>query len=166
VSPSSTLSNPEEIRVLAPGDCEETSKLMAGVIYNLDYYSRHARQAEVAKYSATRLRQLIEADGHAVLVAIRDSQPVGFCVSTYDDGVIWLAWFGVKESARSQGIGSKLLNAAINGVRERGCHKIWCDSRTSNVESAAVLQRAGFLQICRIDRHWYGQDFFLWEKEV
>jgi len=139
---------------------------MAEVISETDYYSPEARRSEISKYTASKLLDLIQADAKSVLVATNSGGPVGFCISTYDDGLIWLSWFGVAKSERSRHIGSQLLNAAIGQVASRGCHKIWCDSRTSNLESRSVLLRAGFREICRLEKHWYGHDFSLWEKFV
>jgi ribosomal protein S18 acetylase RimI-like enzyme len=139
---------------------------MAEVISEIEYYSPEARRSEISKYTASKLLELIRGDAKSVLVATNRGSPVGFCISTYDDGLIWLAWFGVARSQRSRQIGSQLLDAAVDLVRPRGCHKIWCDSRTSNMESRSVLIRAGFREICRVEKHWYGHDFWLWEKFV
>jgi GNAT superfamily N-acetyltransferase len=162
------IDNSEDVhvRTLSDDDCDAASRLISEIISDLSYYSSHAREAEISKYSPSRLRDLIRLDARSVLIASRQSRLVGFLVSTYDDGVIWLAWFGVRKEERSTGVGSRLLKTAISQVRERGCAKIWCDTRTENVESGLALERAGFERLCRIDRHWYGLDFFLWEKIV
>jgi len=155
-----------EITPLSLSLCEPTSRLIAEIVSDLEYYSPVARQAEISKYSAAKLLDLIRADARSVLIATIGDTLAGFCISTYDDGLIWLAWFGVAKSHRSKGIGSLLLATTIEFVRPRGCHKIWCDSRTSNLESRSVLSRAGFREICRLEKHWYGHDFLLWEKPV
>ena len=155
-----------EIVVLPEELCEPASKLIAEVISPLEYYSPSAREAEISKYTPDKLRELIRKDAKAVLIATIGPALAGFCISTYDDGLIWLAWFGVAKSQRLKGLGSQLLNASIALVSSRGCHKIWCDSRTSNLESRSVLLRAGFREICLLENHWYGQDFWLWEKLV
>ena len=64
------------------------------------------------------------------------------------------------------GIGRSLLEKLELRAKELSSHKIWCDSRTENHASAALLRRQGYAQICTLRRHWYAQDFFIWEKYV
>ncbi len=146
--------------------CEATSELMKVVISETPYYSVDALRAEIAKYPPEKLRSLVRDDASSVLIARVAEDVVGFCVSTYDDGIIWLAWFGVGKEHRARGIAARLVGAAVASVRARGCHKIWCDTRTTNTESRAVLTRVGFRQVCTLENHWYGHDFLIWERTV
>jgi ribosomal protein S18 acetylase RimI-like enzyme len=147
-------------------ESERVAPLIKEVILPLTYYSEAARSAEIAKYSAESLQALVHDDAYSVLLAESEDriEPVGFCISRYDDGVIWLAWFGVCGICRGQGVGSILLKALEEATRARGCAKIWCDTRTDNLISQRALERAGFIKICALFNHWYGQDFYLWEK--
>jgi ribosomal protein S18 acetylase RimI-like enzyme len=155
-----------QVRTLAPDEAHVVAALVRTVVGPLAYYSEAARAAEIAKYSAADLAGMAEGDAAGVIVAATGATIVGFCISRYDDGVIWLSWFGVDPEWRGSGVGTALLGALEAGVRARGCHKIWCDTRTENVRSQAVLRRAGYTEICRLDDHWYGQDFVLWQKVV
>ena len=161
---SAESSAPIHVRPLAPGEEHAVAALVRAVVEPLAYYSEAARTAEIAKYSAANLAVMAEEDAAAVIVAAVGARVVGFCISRYDDGVIWLSWFGVDPAWRGSGVGGALLGALEAGVRARGCRKIWCDTRTENVRSQAVLRRAGYTEICRLDDHWYGQDFILWQK--
>ncbi|MFZ2491416.1 MAG: GNAT family N-acetyltransferase [Thermoanaerobaculia bacterium] len=151
---------------MADDEAIKTSVLIAAVIADLPYYNERAKRDETAKYAAAELTQLAHDDPDSVLVATMGSQIVGFCISKYDDATIWLSWFGVAPANRSTGMGRRLLEALELTVRRRGAHKIWCDTRTDNVRSQAVIQRFGFRRITEIANHWYGQDFVLWEKLV
>ena len=143
---------------------DQVSHLISEVIQPLEYYSSDARSQEIAKHSAARLVEYIREDPDAVLVAWEGDEPVGFCVSRYDDGLIWLAWFGVKATHRKNRMGSALLSALAETLPLRRAHKIWCDTRTTNLASQNVLRNAGFRQAATLTNHWYGQDFYLWEK--
>jgi ribosomal protein S18 acetylase RimI-like enzyme len=148
---------------VAPHECDAVAALMRDTIQPLAYYNARAIAAELAKYSAVALRSLVAADPQAVLVARDAGTPVGFCVSRFDDGTIWLDWFGTAARARGRGIGASLLAALAKTLPSRHAHKIWCDSRTDNTESRSVLERAGFRRIATLTNHWYEQDYFLWE---
>ncbi len=137
--------------------------LIRQTIESLSYYNERAKQEELAKYGARELEQLTAEDPDSVLLATSDGELVGFCVSRYDDGLIWLSWFGVRSSHRRAGIGAKLLTALAETLPRRRAHKVWCDTRTANEASAQVLTRAGFQRLAELRNHWYGQDFYLWE---
>ena len=142
------------------------SHLILTVISQLEYYNARARREELAKYTEAELLRMQSEDSDSVLVAHMGDGLAGFCLSLYDDGVIWLAWFGVECQWREKGIGTALLAALECTVRGRRCHKMWCDTRTVNLKSQKTLKKAGFKRICELERHWYGQDFYLWQKLV
>jgi ribosomal protein S18 acetylase RimI-like enzyme len=148
---------------VAKDEIDAVAALMRGVIEPLAYYNERAIAAELTKYSADQLRGLDEGDPQAILVARDGEDVLGFCVSRFDDGTVWLSWFGVDASARGRGAGAALIGALKATLPSRNAHKIWCDSRTDNVESASVLERAGFRRITTLENHWYNQDYFLWE---
>lgn len=145
-------------------DAQGISDLITSIIQSLDYYNERARTEEVNKYSPSKLTDSIIEDPDSILVARDDSGVLGFCISRYDDGVIWLAWFGVNPVCRQKGIGSQLLVALDETLPKRRAHKIWCDTRTENLTAQGVLRKAGYSKIGTLKNHWYGQDFFLWEK--
>ncbi|MBI3813383.1 MAG: GNAT family N-acetyltransferase [Nitrospinae bacterium] len=145
-------------------DAPQLSHLVEVVITKLAYYNTREQQEELAKYSREALCALIECDPDAVLVAAAEGDIVGFCISRYDDGVLWLSWFGVREDHRGAGIGRELLSALESSCPRRKCHKIWCDTRVPNDRSARVLANAGYHKVCTLLNHWYGQDFHIWEK--
>ncbi len=153
----------QPIGPVAHNEFDALVTLMHDTIESLAYYNERAISAELKKYTAENLRALAVSDPHAIIVA-RDSDGLtGFCLSRFDDGTIWLSWFGTAARARGRGIGASLLAALAATLPSRNAHKIWCDSRTDNKESKSVLERAGYTRITTLVNHWYGQDYFLWE---
>ena len=148
------------------GEANELNHLFVRIVEALPYYNDTAKRSEIAKYSAESLRESAEKEPDSVLVARVGEQIVGFCFSESDDGLVWLAWFGVDPSFRNQGVGSQLLTKLEDTVRSGRSHKIWCDCRTENEASKVALARHGYVQLCTVRNHWYGQDFILWEKLV
>ena len=150
---------------MAPSESEAVNELFADVVNELPYYTVAAKASEIKTHSAEALYNSVTADRHAVLVA-RTDHIIGFCISRYDDGLIWISWFGVNKAYRRQKIATALLSAVERTVVERGCHKIWCDSRTNNKPSMNILTTRQYQQICTVRNHWYGLDFILWEKVI
>ena len=154
------------IERLDPRDAARVAGLMREVIAAVPFYSDEAKRSETGKYGEEALREAAGADPDAVLVAKAGGEVAGFCVSRYDDGLIWLSWFGVHPAWRGAGVADLLLARLEEATRARGIHKVWCDSRTENLPSRRALARAGFREICTVTDHWYGQDFVLLEKPV
>ena len=157
---------PVRVERLHPRDAARVAALMREVIAAVPYYSDEAKRSETGKYGEEALREAAGADPDAVLVAKAGDDVLGFCVSRYDDGLIWLSWFGVHPAWRGAGVADLLLARLEEATRARGIHKVWCDSRTENLPSRRALARAGFREICTVTHHWYGQDFVLLEKPV
>ena len=151
---------------MQPDEAESLSLLFTQVVKALPYYNETAKRSELEKYSAISLCDSISNDPDSVLVARATREIVGFCLSRHDDGLIWLAWFGVHPLYRRRGVGSALLQKLEDIVRNGRSHKIWCDCRTENEISKRVLTDHGYTQLCTVLNHWYGQDFILWEKLV
>jgi ribosomal protein S18 acetylase RimI-like enzyme len=148
------------------GEAEDISKLFRQIVSDLAYYNDVAKKSEIAKYSPELLRASVAETPSSVLVAREGRIPVGFCFNKDDDGLVWLAWFGVHPSYRRQGIGLELLRELEQVARDRSSHKIWCDCRTENAASKVALSNYGYVALCTVRNHWYGQDFILWEKSV
>lgn len=148
---------------VAAHEFDALAALMRDTIRPLVYYNERAIAAELVKYTAEKLRAKSQDDPHAILVARDGDGLAGFCVSRFDDGTVWLDWFGTAARARNRGIGTALLAALAATLSARSAHKIWCDSRVDNVESKSVLERAGYRRTTTLVNHWYGQDYYLWE---
>jgi ribosomal protein S18 acetylase RimI-like enzyme len=153
------------VDLMKTSEAEALSSLFRQVVTLLPYYNETAKNSEIKKYSPRLLRESTAADPESALVAKQDGQLLGFCLSRYDDGLIWLEWFGVHPAHRRKGVASALLRALEKKARKR-THKIWCDCRTENGPSIEILTAHQYQQLCTLRNHWYGQDFILWEKLV
>ncbi|MEO5684330.1 MAG: GNAT family N-acetyltransferase [Chitinophagaceae bacterium] len=154
------------LRFATEQDAVPLAKTIEEVITHIPYYNDLAKHNETARYNAAALAAKIKDDKHAVIIAETDTEIAGFCLSRFDDYTIWLEWFGVVDNYRGIGLTAQLLQKMEETVAERGCHKIWCDCRTSNQAAVHLLGKAAYTQITTIKNHWYNQDFILWEKYI
>jgi ribosomal protein S18 acetylase RimI-like enzyme len=153
-----------EFGPMEPNEAEHAASVFRDIVDSLPYYNVHARAAEIAKYSAPALLEAQAEDPDSVLIARVHGEIAGICISRLDDTLIWLSWFVVDPRYRRMGVGVSLIERLEESVRARKIHKIWCDCRTDNPASKALLIRQGFEPLCTVRNHWYGQDFILWEK--
>jgi len=151
------------IRDAAVGDAEGSADLLGRIIHTLDIYSPEARRREIAKYGSSDVRRIIKSG--IVVVAEDAGKIVGTCLGYEDDALIWLSWFVVDEEYRRLGFTKAMVNRFVERAQQIS-HKVWCDCRTTNTASIQLLERAGFERIATVIRHWYGQDFILWQKSL
>ena len=45
-------------------------------------------------------------------------------------------------------------------------HKIWLDTRINNKESIALFKKLKYKKAATFKKHYYGQDFYIWEKLI
>jgi len=140
----SVVSEKVAVRRMRAGDEDVLNRLFVDIVQSLPYYNETAKRSEIAKYTPQLLREHVKKDPDSVLVAHLAEKLVGFCFSNMDDGLVWLAWFGVHPSYRKHGVGRALLERLDETVRSRRSHKIWCDCRTENEASKIVLARHGY----------------------
>jgi ribosomal protein S18 acetylase RimI-like enzyme len=155
-----------KIAPLQPADAPSLSAFFAKILLDLPYYNERAQAAEREKYSTNGLRKLIRRDPGSILVAKTRSRLVGYCFSSHDDSLVWMAWIAVHPDCRRTKIASTLIQALEARARRLGSHKIWCDCRTENEVSKSMLLHNQFRQICVVRNHWFEQDFILWEKSI
>jgi len=162
------MTAPSHIRIdpMGESEAEMVSALVREIVEPLPYYNDLARQSEIAKYTAEHLREYMQEDAYSVSVARVDDQVVGFSISRFDDYLIWISWLGVRPNARRAGVARALLADIERTAVLRGAHKVWADSRTENNAMSVLFPQAGYERITTIARHWYRQDFHLWQKSL
>jgi ribosomal protein S18 acetylase RimI-like enzyme len=155
-----------QIRSAQANDIDEIVMLFSRVVRSLDIYSEESRADEVRKFSSDELALRIDGDPNAVSVAFRDNKLAGFLITEDQHGPIWIHWYGVNPDFRGLGVGEAILKHLISAAPDRKATKIWCDTRTNNIQSISLLEKLNFDRLCEIKNHWHGQDFYLWARDI
>lgn len=155
-----------DVRYATAKDTPAIVALFARVVEPLDIYSQAARSDEIQKFSQAEIQRRIAEDAHAISLAFVNDTLAGFAITEDQRGPIWIHWYGVNPDCRGQGVGRAILQHMIASAPERGGTRIWCDTRTANVGSIALLKELGFEQLCELKNHWHGQDFYLWSRDI
>jgi ribosomal protein S18 acetylase RimI-like enzyme len=154
------------IRTAELKDLKAIEIMFKEMMNDIPYYNELAKTNEINHYTVENLKRKISIDEFSVIVATDNEKIIGFCFNRFDDYTIWLEWIITDTNYRKSGIGQQILEKLQAYSKIRNCHKIWCDCRTSNAISKSFLEKFGFKLIVELKRHWYQQDFYLFEKEI
>jgi len=98
-------------------------------------------------------------DGRALILLAREEQrPVGVAYLSFQwalergGNVLWLEELYVLPEWRGRGIGTRLLQAALDAARARGCLAVELEVEASHARAANLYARAGFRALHRV--HW------------
>lgn len=153
-----------KIGVLKITDVPRYHRLIGQVIISTKYYSLQARKKEIAGYSLGWLKSGIKTPRRILLCAKDGNKVVGFLFGYISTGMLHLIWLGVDSNYRKLGIGQQLMLKAESWGRGKKVHKIWFDTRINNKQSIALVVKLKYRKAALLRKHYYGQDFFIWEK--
>jgi len=98
-------------------------------------------------------------DGRALILLAREGdRPVGVAFLSFQwtlergGRVMWLEELYVLPERRGQGTGQRLLEAALEAARARGCLAVELEVEASHSRAANLYARAGFQPLARV--HW------------
>jgi ribosomal-protein-alanine N-acetyltransferase len=102
--------------------------------------------AHPAMYFACAREQT--ADGYAA------ERVRGYVVAWFAGGQGEIANLAVEESARGRGLGSELLDAALDEARGHGTEEVFLEVRSSNVRARELYESRGFVEVGRRRRYY------------
>ena len=93
-------------------------------------------------------RSVIEAKlavDDLIFVAVDEEEIVGACMAGYDGHRGWLYAVAVLNEYRRKGIGTRLVNCAMETLKKLGCIKVNLQIRSTNIEVTSFYKSLGFL---------------------
>ena len=79
-----------------------------------------------------------------IFIAEQDGKIIGACQAGYDGHRGWLYGVAVSTKQRRRGIGTRLVESAIQALEERGCKKVNLQIRSGNKQVADFYRALGF----------------------
>ena len=78
----------------------------------------------------------------------------GYVVAWFAGGQGEIANIAVDESARGRGVGSALLDAALDEARGHGTEEVFLEVRSSNLRARELYESRGFVEVGRRQRYY------------
>jgi ribosomal-protein-alanine N-acetyltransferase len=79
---------------------------------------------------------------------------LGYVVAWFAGGQGEIANLAVDDSARGRGVGSALLDAAIEEARRHGTDEVFLEVRSSNARARQLYESRGFVEVGRRRRYY------------
>jgi ribosomal protein S18 acetylase RimI-like enzyme len=95
-----------------------------------------------------RTTKFLSSEGHHLLVALDDHDPIGFVTGVEtthpDKGTeMFLYELSVHPDHRTRGVGRALVGALADLARDRGCYGMWVGTESDNAAALATYRAAG-----------------------
>ena len=114
-----------------------------------DWWGQNVLPADEIQASVERI--MAGDDGEYLLGAADGAEPSGVCQWRFRWSVwkstedCWLEDLYVQDDSRRSGLGTALVEAAVERARERGCKRIELDVNEDNGPARALYEACGFL---------------------
>jgi ribosomal protein S18 acetylase RimI-like enzyme len=154
------------VRPAKKKDLAEAFRVFESILGKLPYYNKEAKTEEKKRYSRKSLESMLKRYPKSIIIALKNGGIVGLCFVHKNAGTCYLDWIIVKPEYRDGEVGTSLIRHVLENAVNQGFHKVWCASRTTNKIAETFLQKNGFRKFAHVKRHWYRQDFFLWERFI
>ncbi|MFA4817390.1 MAG: GNAT family N-acetyltransferase [Parcubacteria group bacterium] len=152
------------IDLLKTSELEKFSKFAIETISQAHHYSLHAREEEIEKFSKKSILDNIRYKDYIYIIAKRKKDIVGFACGYFDAETFWIDWICVGKDYQRKGIAKNIFDFLIKIAKKNNVYKIWCDTRANNKQAIALMKKMKFKKIGLLKKHWYGQNFYFWER--
>lgn len=153
--------------LLRKAELNDFQRATSSVISRCNYYTKRGKREQAAWFTKKEMLGKLKDRKNLSLILRDNGKIIAFVNGYFEDGdVFYLLWIGVIKEARGKGAGSKILHALENKLRKLGIHRLYCHIRVNNKESLALFKSKGYRKIARLNRFWYGQDFYIYSKAM
>lgn len=152
---------------LRPARRDEFTYVLAGLadaIGNNEHYDAEFKAFEMGRLNADFLDAIHDADPWNVSLCLKDGRPVGFMLFSPEQGNLWLNWAYIEPAARQTDAFMKSSRDVIRHFDNGRYHKMSTYVRPDNKAPALVMLRLGFKRTALLEKHIFGQDYYLFEK--
>ncbi|MEO8593452.1 MAG: GNAT family N-acetyltransferase [Candidatus Solibacter sp.] len=137
---------PAGIRAVRATDVERLKQLTGRNLADSRFYAdRHFDPRECDALYAVWIERSCQGYANGVLVAERNGEAAGYVTCNLAEGAGSIGLIAVDTAARGEGIGQRLVGAALHYFREQGMTRATVVTQARNIASQRLYQRSGFL---------------------
>ncbi|MEO7338062.1 MAG: GNAT family N-acetyltransferase [Caldimonas sp.] len=107
-------------------------------------------------WTPLRVRRSIEDPDTSVILATRNSLPVGFGMMKFRDDEAHLLLLAIQPASARQGVGSALLGWLEASARVAGIGQVYLEARAANTGGRAFYRRLGYGEIQTVPGYYRG----------
>lgn len=104
--------------------------------------------------------------GRQLVVATENDEVRGYACTQLDSEVAELFRIAVAGAARQQGLGTTLLESAIDTATTAGAERMLLEVSDDNSPAISMYERAGFCEIARRRGYYRGHDAVVMERQL
>ncbi len=156
------------IKRATSADSRAISQFANKEIMHSMHYNFASRKEYASKVTTKYIRSVIGSGGAAV-IAMHNKEMVGCLWATFDSAdrsIMYFEWTLVAKPYRGHDLAYRMHMDLEKLVMKEGVRKIWGDSRASNYQAINLEKKLGIRTIGKLKRHWFGQDYIFWEKQL
>jgi GNAT superfamily N-acetyltransferase len=116
------------------------------------------------EWQPTPLEFTSRMEGVTYFAAKRDNRLVGAIGCEMDGGSVRLVNLAVEAEFRRHGIGTALVNSAVEWAKHSNARSLWADLLARFRDAGPLFHRLGFQETGVLHRHFLGEDVKLFEK--
>ena len=134
--------------------------------YDYIVYPREYLEDELKLYDPIVLKRFVEDEDKYGFVAEVDGRIIGIIIGKITYGIFDISWIAVEPEWQGRSIGRRLLEAAIQYSRRRGCHKMIAYTLPIAISTIGFYLKMGFVPECYMRKHWRKLDFIMMSKFI
>jgi dTDP-4-amino-4,6-dideoxy-D-galactose acyltransferase len=139
---------PEDINLMPPRpkDAPALEEIAVEIGYTSRFqFDRRFPPGACSRLYRAWLHKALADDHDSVIVAHLSGQPVGLIAcGVHDDGVGVIQLAGVQSGTRGRGVGTALVQGALDWFRAQGVHRAEVVTQARNVPAQRLYQQMGF----------------------
>lgn len=119
-------------------------------------------------WSRQSLEEAVDKEDYVCLIREKEERIVGYCILLISYETAELCQIAVNPGNRQCGSGTRLLDAGVKAVRERGAQHMLLEVRAGNAPAIALYSKFGFQKI-HIRKNYYQdpvEDALILEKDL
>lgn len=154
------------LRLAQPNEVEIVRMQLKAALAETFGHVPQFAQRELARFSAPYLRALINAKRGYVFIVEHEGRRAGFMLSGPENGNLVYYWGYIDPAHRKGGLALSSMTQFVRHWDNNRFHKITAYTTAENRVAQLLMQRNGFHQVAKLDKHILGQDFIQFERHL